>query len=276
LAAKQVRKCFIYIILIVLTVVALFPIYWIFNTSLKNTGEIYLANPTFFPKAPTLNGYIKMFGNDKFIRSIFNSLFVGLVVSVLTIIACTMLAYAVARINFKGREVLSVSILYCYLIPKTVLFIPLYIFVSNIGLTNSLLGLIIIYPTFTIPYAAWILIPYIKSIPYTIEEAAIIDGCSHFQILYRVVFPLALPGIISPGIFTFTMCWGEYLYALLIISKTYIKTFPLMLTEFIEADVFAWGPLMAGAVIVSIPVVVLYMIGSRYIVNDSVAGAVKQ
>jgi len=272
----RIRHTIVYLLLILFAAVALFPVYWMLNTSLKNPGEIYFAEPTLFPKKPILNSYAKMLSNNNFMRSITNSLFVGLAVAALTIIVCTLLAYAVARINFKGRKFISVGILYCYLIPKTILFIPLYIFVSNIGLINNLLGLIVIYPTFTIPYAAWILIPYIKSISYSIEEAAVIDGCSRLQVIRRIVFPLAMPGIISTAIFTFTMCWGEYLYALLIINKTSIKTFPLMLTELIEADVFAWGPLMASAVIVSVPVVALYMIGSKYIVNDASAGAVKQ
>ena len=273
--AKTTKRRIVTATLIVLTVWSLFPIYWIFNTSLKTPGEIYRMDPTFFPESPVLSNYKSMLSNQAFLHSVWNSFLVGIIVTAITIVVCVLFSYAVSRMRFKGSKKLSVGILYCYLIPKTILFIPLYNFVAKIGLLNSLWGLILIYPTFTIPYAAWILIPYIKSIPKEIEDAAFIDGCSRGQVLGRIVFPLALPGIVSTAIFTFTMCWGEYLYALLLISKKAYKTFPLMITELIDADVFAWGPMMAAAIIVTIPVLVLYMFGSRYIADDLTAGGVK-
>lgn len=274
--AKKIKRRFITAALIVLTIWSLFPIYWIFNTSLKTSGEIYRMEPTFFPEKPVLSNYKSMLSNKAFVNSVWNSFLVGIVVTAITIIVCLLFSYAVSRMNFKGSKKLSVGILYCYLIPKTILFIPLYIFVTKLKLLNSLWGLILIYPTFTIPYAAWILIPYIKSIPKDIEDAAFIDGCNRTQVLSKIIFPLALPGVVSTAIFTFTMCWGEYLYALLLISKKAYKTFPLMITELIEADVFAWGPMMAAAIIVTVPVLILYMFGSKYIANDLTAGGVKQ
>lgn len=273
---KKMRKRFAFAILVVLSCCSLFPIYWMINTSLKNSGEIYLIDPTIFPKNPTLENYKMMFENTAFLHSIWNSLKLGLIVTAITVVMCVLFSYAVARIRFRGAKQLSVGILYCYLIPKTVLFIPLYILVSKIGLMNNILGLILIYPTFTIPYAAWILIPYIRSIPMSIEEAAMIDGCTRLGVIRKIIVPLAAPGIISTAIFTFTMCWGEYLYALMLISKKAAKPYPLMLTELIEADVFAWGPLMAAAIIVTVPVLILYMFGSKFIVNDLSDGGVKQ
>ena len=255
---------------------ALFPIYWMINTSFKNMGEIYKQVPTFWPQTFTMQAYTDLFTKSPFLNSVKNSLIVGLAVASFSIIIALPAAYAIARLKFRGRRGLSRSVLFTYLVPASVLYIPLFIMVSKLGLTNSLFGLMIIYPTFTIPYVTWILIPYIQSIPIDIEEAAIIDGCSRLQSLVKMIIPLAIPGIVTTFIFAFTMCWGEYLYALVINSKSVVQTFPLVIAGLIFADMYPWGQMMAGAVFVCIPVLLLYSFASNYVVKGMAMGSVKQ
>ena len=162
------------------------------------------------------------------------------------------------------------------MLPTSVLYIPLYILVARMGLTNTLWGLILIYPTFTLPYVAWILIPHVQSIPVALEEAAMMDGCSHFMIMYRIIFPLALPGIISTTIFAFAMCWGEYLYALVNLTSATVQTFPLVISSLIYGDMPPWNQLMAGAIMACIPIIIIYMLASSSLVGGATAGGVKQ
>ena len=177
--------------------------------------------------------------------------------------------------KFKGKKFFSKTILFTYLLPTSVLYIPLYIFVSKIGLTDNILGLMLIYPTFTLPYVAWILIPHIASIPYDLEEAATVDGCSRFRAMYQIIFPLALPGIISTTIFAFAMCWGEYLYALVNVTTTSMQTFPLIISGLIFGDMYPWGQLMAGAIVACVPILIIYMLASGSLVGGKTAGGVK-
>lgn len=206
-----------YAVAAVLIIFCLFPIYWMLITSLKTSTEIYKIIPTFWPKKLTFEGYYELFVEKGFLKNVWNSLLVSLIVSFGSIAVSMPAAYAIARIKFKGRKNISKGILISYLMPRTVLFIPLYLLVTKIGLSNSLWGLILVYPTITIPYATWMMISYFQSIPYDIEEAAIIDGCSRTQAMLKVCFPLAKPGIVSTLIFSYTLCWSEYLYALVII-----------------------------------------------------------
>lgn len=148
--------------------------------------------------------------------------------------------------------------------------------VSKVGLSNTITGLMLIYPTFTLPYAAWMLIPYIRSIPYDIEEAAIVDGCNRIGSMYKIVFPLAIPGIVSTFIFTFALCWGEYLYSLVNINSTEMKTFPVIISNLIYGDIYPWGQIMAGGILAGIPILVVYMLASNFLVGGTTAGGVKQ
>ena len=204
-----------------------------------------------------------------------NSLVIAGAVTIFSIGIAYPAAYAIARIKFKGKEMFSKTILFCYLLPSSVLYIPLYIFVSLVGLSDSIWGLMLIYPTFTLPYVSWILIPHIASIPYDIEEAAIMDGCSRFMVMYRIIFPLALPGIVSTAIFAFAMCWGEYLYALVNVTQESMKTFPLIIAGLIFGDLYPWGQIMAGAIIGCLPILVIYTLSSGFLSADQAAGGVK-
>lgn len=263
------------LLIVLMLVMALAPIYWMVNTSLKTNTEIFSKIPTFFPETPALEAYSYLFNKTNFLVGLKNSLIIAFSVSIFSIIVAYPVAYTLARKVFKGKQTYSRSILFMYLLPTSVLYIPLYILVSKLGLTDSLAGLILIYPTFTLPYVAWILIPHIQTVPKGIEEAATIDGASQFEIMYKVVFPLALPGIISTTIFTFAMCWGEYLYALVNISSSRMETFPLILSGLIFGDMYPWGQLMAGAIVACLPVLIVYLLASSSLVTGSTDGGVK-
>jgi multiple sugar transport system permease protein len=272
---KLTRKTLTYATLFVFLICALFPIYWIFITSIKTQIEIYNIVPTFWPKKIVWISYTTIFSNPKFVMNLRNSLFVATVVSFITVSFSMFAAYAISKLKFWGRKVMSKSILYAYLMPRTVLFIPLYILVCKLGLNNNIFALVLLYPTFTIPYASWMLISYFASIPKELEEAAVIDGCSKVGAMFRVVFPLSLPGIVSTLIFSFTLCWCEYLYALIVLTDEMSRTLPLALSAMVISDAFAWGPLMAGAVVATVPVSIMYMFASRYLISGMTLGGVK-
>ena len=259
-----------------LILLALIPVYWTLNTSLKSQSEIYVMRPTLWPQSPTLDSYRKLIqpGGD-FLQSVLNSLTVSTLVALLSVAVSAMAAYAFARVPFRGRRALGDSILYAYLMPRSVLFIPLYVLVANLKLQNTLAGLMWIYPTFTIPYATWMLRSYFASIPSAIEEAAEIDGAGPWRTMLQVVFPLATPGIASTTIFAFTLCWSEYQYALVTITQAKVKTLTLALSDMVVADVYAWGPLMAGSIMATVPVMLLYIFASRYVVSGLTVGSVK-
>lgn len=274
--AKRTSKILSRVFIVLCLIVALFPIYWMLCTSLKSDGEIYQKIPTMIPKRFTVEAYSYLLTKTNFLNAIKNSLLVATVVSLLSIAVAYPTAYTLARTKFRGRRVLSKAVLFTYMLPTSVLYIPLYILVARLGLTNTLWGLILIYPTFTLPYVAWILIPHVQSIPVALEEAAMMDGCSHFMIMYRIIFPLALPGIISTTIFAFAMCWGEYLYALVNLTSATVQTFPLVISSLIYGDMPPWNQLMAGAIMACIPIIIIYMLASSSLVGGATAGGVKQ
>ncbi|MDD2959161.1 MAG: carbohydrate ABC transporter permease [Lachnospiraceae bacterium] len=269
---KILHRIFIGICLIA----ALAPIYWMFNTSLKSEAEIYFKTPTLWPNKVTLESYKYLLTQTNFLNGIKNSLLIAVFVSLFSIFVAYPAAYVLARLFFKGKKFFSKAVLFTYLLPTSVLYIPLYIFVSRLGLTNNVLGIMLIYPTFTLPYVAWILIPHIASISTALEEAAYIDGCSRFQTMYKIVFPLALPGIISTTIFAFAMCWGEYLYALVNLISSEAQTFPLVLSGLVFGDMPPWNQLMAGAILASIPILIIYLLASSSLVGGATAGGVKE
>ena len=274
--AKRTSKILSRVFIVLCLIVALFPIYWMLCTSLKSDGEIYQKIPTMIPKRFTVEAYSYLLTKTNFFSAIKNSLLVATVVSLLSIAVAYPTAYTLARTKFRGRRVLSKAVLFTYMLPTSVLYIPLYILVARLGLTNTLWGLVLIYPTFTLPYVAWILIPHVQSIPVALEEAAMMDGCSHFMIMYRIIFPLALPGIISTTIFAFAMCWGEYLYALVNLTSATVQTFPLVISSLIYGDMPPWNQLMAGAIMACIPIIIIYMLASSSLVGGATAGGVKQ
>jgi multiple sugar transport system permease protein len=263
-----------YIMLAIMLVVALFPVYWIFITSLKTNAEIYSLIPSMLPKNPTIDGYKALIEKTDFLLWLRNSAVVSVVVATVSVSVSAVAAYGMARFHFRGSKLIGSTILVSYLLPPAMLFIPIYIVITRLGIAGSILGLILIYPTITTPYATWVLTTYFRGLPPDFEEAAMIDGCSRLQALRYVILPLASPGVIATLVFAFTLCWSEYLYAL-VISDSSSTTVPVGLSGLIIGDIFRWNEIMAGAVITSVPVILLYTVASNYIVTGLTLGGTK-
>lgn len=266
---------FVYLLLGLMLLFALFPVYWMLVTSIKTDADIYTRVPQFWPRNPTISAYKALIRETDFLKWLRNSLVVSTVVTCLTLFAASLAGYAIARLRFKGHGVVSRGILLAYLMPSSLMFIPLYLLVSWFGVTDSIGGLMLVYPTITLPYATWVLSAHFRGIPKELEDAARVDGCSRVQTLMSIILPLSAPGLVSTGIFSFTLCWSEFLYALIIVTREGNKTITVGLSGMALADVYVWGQLMAGAVIASIPVVLLYTFASRYLVKGLTFGAVK-
>ncbi len=259
-------------------VVLLFPFYWMGITALKSNEELYNYkefNP-FWVHAPTLANINRLLFETDYPRWLTVTMTVAIASTILSVAASVLAAYAIQRLRFKGSNWLGLAIYLAYLVPPSILFIPLAIMVFNFGLYDSPLALILTYPTFLIPFCTWLLIGYFKSIPYELEECALIDGATRLQILWKITLPLAVPGLISAGIFAFTLSWNEFIYALAFIQSSENKTVPVaVLTQLVEGDVYHWGSLMAGALLGSIPVAIFYSFFVEHYVA-SMTGAVKE
>jgi multiple sugar transport system permease protein len=272
------RSITVYLPLACFTIVLLFPFYWMTITAFKPDYEMYdykKYNP-FWVHSPTLANIKKLLFDTAYPHWLMITMGIAVASTCLSILASVLAAYAIGRLRFKGAQHVGLAIYLAYLVPPTILFIPLATLVFNFGLFDSPVALILTYPTFLVPFCTWLLIGYFKSIPYELEECALIDGASRLQILRRITLPLAIPGLISAGIFAFTLSWNEFIYALAFIQSTDRKTVPVaILTELVTGDVYQWGSLMAGALLGSIPVALFYSIFVEYYVS-SLTGAVKE
>jgi multiple sugar transport system permease protein len=267
----------VYLPLFVFLVVLLFPFYWMTITALKPDAELLSreGNP-FWVIHPTLAHIKKLLFETAYPDWLWNTIVVSVVSTFLSIFCSVLAAYAIERLRFRGSRYVGMSIFMAYLVPPSILFIPLAAMVYKLDLFDTRLALILTYPTFLIPFCTWLLMGYFKSIPIELEECALIDGASRLQILIRIILPLAVPGLISAGIFAFTLSWNEFIYALTFISSSEVKTVPVgVVTELVEGDVYHWGSLMAGALFGSLPVAILYSFFVEYYVSG-LTGAVKE
>jgi len=264
-----------YLLLFVFVIVTIFPIYWMFITSFKSFRDVYSIVPKMIPTTWQWRNYIQIFKDYDYGPALLNSTFLSLAVASISVIFAVFTGYAVVRLRFKGSRSMPQMFLFAYLIPQTILFIPLYIFLSKIKLADSVWGLFLIYPTMTIPYAVWVMITHFQGLPKEMEEAAMVDGASRLQTIIRIIVPPSMPTIISTFIFSFTICWSEYIYALIVISKKSERTITLALSNMLVADIIPWGPLMAGAIIAALPIMLVYMFASKYIVTGLTMGSVK-
>jgi len=267
----------IYLPLIVFLIVLLFPFYWMAITSVKPDNELLsrTGNP-FWVIAPTLAHFKKLLFNTSYPAWMWNTVLVSVVATFVSLVCSVFAAYAIERLRFKGSKQVGLSIFLAYLVPPSILFIPLAAIVYQLGLFDTRWALILTYPTFLIPFSTWLLMGYFRSIPYELEECALIDGANRWQILTKIVLPLAVPGLISAGIFAFTLSWNEFIYALTFISSSEIKTVPVgVVTELVEGDVYHWGALMAGALLGSLPVAFIYSFFVEYYVSG-LTGSVKE
>jgi multiple sugar transport system permease protein len=267
----------IYLPLAAYLVFLLFPFYWMTLVSFKPTNDLFNMNfNPFWIQHFTLDNYLYLFENTEFASWLKNTLIVSIVSTALSLICSVFIGYALARFRFPGSNFLGVGIFLAYLVPPTLLFLPLAQVIAKLNLYNTYWALILTYPTQLIPFASWLLMGYFQTIPKEIEESAMADGCSRLQILVRIVLPLALPGVISAGIFCFTLCWNEFLYALIFMSSGSMKTIPVgTVSDLIKADTLFWGSLMASAVLGSFPIALIYSFFVKHYVSGLTAGAVK-
>ncbi len=272
------RMMTIYLPLAVFVFVLLFPFYWMSITSVKPNSQLtdYDHFSPLWVVEPTLAHIKYLLFETSYPGWLFNTMLVATASTFLALAASVFAAYAIERIRFAGARYVGLAIFLAYLVPPSILFIPLAYIVFQFGIYDTKLALILTYPTFLIPFCTWLLMGYFRSIPYELEECALMDGASRWQILTKVVLPLAVPGLISAGIFAFTLSWNEFIYALTFIQSSENKTVPVgVLTELVRGDVFEWGSLMAGALLGSLPVVILYSFFVDYYVS-SMTGAVKE
>lgn len=263
--------------LVAFLVFLLFPFYWMLVTALKPNRDLYnLALNPLWTVSPTLDHFRKLLGDTHFLLWTRNTLVISIGATGLSLVVSLLAAYAIGRLRFRGSGALGISIFLTYLVPPVILFIPLSRIVSALGLWDRPAALVLTYPTFLIPFCVWLLLGYFRSIPQELEDCARVDGASRFQVMRYITFPLALPGILSCLIFAFTLSWNEYLYALVFLSSTDQKTVPVGLaTELVTGDVFQWGPLMAGALLGSVPVAVAYSFFVEHYVA-ALTGALKE
>jgi len=264
-----------YAILAVLLVVVMFPFYWMTITSLKSEVQMRSLVSMFWPEPVVLDNFRHLLDQTDFLAWFQNSVFVAVSSTFVATAIGTLGAYSLARLQFLGRAFMSSAVLITYLVPPSILFIPLYAQMRNLGLADSLAGLIAAYPSFTVPFVTWLLMGYFESIPIELEEAAMIDGATRFGAFRRVILPLAAPGVLAAGLYAFTQAWNEFLYALVFITDVKLRTLPVGLSTFITGDVYGWGYLMAGAVLTTLPVIAAYTYLQRYMVEGLTAGSVK-
>ncbi|MBV8914330.1 MAG: carbohydrate ABC transporter permease [Acetobacteraceae bacterium] len=261
--------------ILVLLAWSLLPIYWIVVTSLKGEREIYALPPTLVPEAPSLLNYATVLFRTRFPLFLRNSALVAIGATALSVGIGTLAAYAITRIRFAGRAAVARGIVGAYLLPPALLFIPLFVVLQRLGLVDSLAGLVVAYLTFTVPFATWMLIGYLRSIPTELDEAARIDGAGRLQVLLRVLAPVAAPGLAIVALFAFTQAWNEFLYALIYVYTDAARTLTSGLVGMMMGDVFIWGQLMAASTLAIVPVLAIYIVAQRYLVEGLASGSVK-
>jgi multiple sugar transport system permease protein len=271
------RLVTVYLPLAVFLIVLLFPFYWMTITAFKPNEELLSreGNP-FWVINPTLAHIKKLLFDTAYPDWLWNTILVSVVSTLLSLFCSVLAAYAIERLRFRGSRYVGMSIFLAYLVPPSILFIPLAAIIFKFQLGDTPWSLILTYPTFLIPFCTWLLMGYFRSIPFELEECALIDGASRLQILVKIILPLAVPGLISAGIFAFTLSWNEFIYALTFVSSSEVKTVPVgVITELVEGDVYHWGALMAGALFGSLPVAILYSFFVEHYVSG-MTGAVKE
>ncbi len=277
---RHVRKrALVYAGLCFYAFIAGLPVYWMFITTFKPDQDLYnlRAFPLFFNQhGVTLDHITLLFNRTGFVVWMRNTLVVAFAVVLITLLVSVPAGYALARLRFRGAESLTIGIFMTYLVPTTLLFLPLVKVISWMGQFDKLGALILAYPTFTIPFCTWLMAGFFKTIPFEIEEAAMIDGCSRLGAIRRVILPLSLAGMLTVGIFAFTLSMQDFVYALTFVSSSDQKVVNIgVVTELIRGDVFYWGSLMAGALIAGVPVAILYSFFLDYFVKGITGGAVK-
>ncbi len=266
-----------YASLILGAVVLLTPPIYMFITSLKTSAEIAdQRGSPWIVRSPTLENYWALIGDPLFQGLFWNSVIVTVLVVAITMVISVLAAFALARMRFFGSQALATGVFLTYLVPDTLLFIPLYQIVGGLGLLNSIWGLVLVYPTLTVPFCTWIMIGYFASIPKELDEAALIDGATWPQMLLKIFVPVALPGIIAATIFAFTVSWAAFVYPTAFITTPDQMPMTIgVVSQLVRGDTFAWGQIMAGALLAALPPVIVYAFLMDYYIAGLTAGATK-
>jgi len=253
----------------------IFPLYWMVVSSIKTPPELLAYPPTFVPHDLSFGGYNKLFNETNFWTYFINSVIISGIATVIVVILGAIAAYGLTRYQYRGRETIAKFLLLAYMFPPIVLIVPLFIFASSLGLTNSRVGVALSYISFSLPYAIWILRAFFQSLPVELEQAAWIDGATRRQGLFYIVIPLALPGIIATSIFTFIVAWNDFLFASVLIATDPLKTLPVGINDFFHMAVVDWRLIMAAGVMITIPAVIFFVAVQQYLVEGWGAGGVK-
>jgi multiple sugar transport system permease protein len=272
------RKVLLHLGLLPFLLFAIFPFYHMTLTSLKSDRELYdrASVPLVISQGPTLEHYQKLLWESAFLTWTKNSLLVTVIATGISVVIGTFAAYALARMKFIGVAAFGTGIFVTYLVPTSLLFLPLAQVVHWAGLVDSKWSLVLTYPTFLVPFCTWLLMGYFRTVPKEVEECAMVDGATRLQALWRIVLPMAIPGLVCAVLFAFTLSWNEFIYALTFTSSSEEITASVGVTsELIRGDIYFWGQLMAGAVLGSVPIVILYVFFLDYYVSGLTAGAVK-
>ena len=271
--SRIMRTTATYGILMITLLWTIFPIYWMIKSSLTVNEEMYVARPPLFSNVITFDHYIDLIYNTSFMHNVWNSFVIAAITTIICLAIGILGSYAMTRLKYPGRSFFRNSIIISYLMPTAVLFVPMY--VSSLGFYDNKYALLIIYPTFVVPYCCYMLISYFKAIPYALEEAALIDGCNRLQTLWYIIMPIALPGIAVVATFAFTMAWNEYLYAMIMTTSNVQKTATVAISGFKYADSAIWGRIMSASVVCSLPVTLLYIVAQSMLISGKYEGSVK-
>ncbi len=262
-------------LLVVLLVWTLVPFYWMVVTSLKKDKEIYGFEATLVPRQPTLANYVRLFATTPFVKYLRNSTIIAVGTTLFSLVFGCLGAYALARLRFPGRGLIARGLVVTYLVPPSLLFIPLFAVMSTLSLIDTHQGLILAYLGFSVPFATWLLMGYFRSVPIELEEAALVDGCTRFGSLVRVILPMSLPALAVVAFFAFTQSWNEFLYANVFVNSVEVRTITTGLTLFVVEDVFFWGPMMGASFLSALPPLILYLVFQRWVVKGLTLGGVK-
>jgi len=271
----SMRGQFIYGCAAILAVATAFPFFWMISTSFKPLQEIFVFPPTFFPAEFTLKNFARLFEQTRFLTYFKNSVFVSFTTVVLTMTIGSAGAYSLTRFKFYGREKIASLILFTYMFAPIMIVIPFYVLIKKIGLANTHTALIMAYTAFCLPFSLWLLRAFFQSIPLALEKAALIDGASRLEAVIYVILPLALPGIIATGIFTFILAWNDYIFVRILITSDELKTLSVGIADLYNATVIDWGMIMSGSMLITVPVLVFFVFIQRYLIAGWGAGAMK-
>lgn len=272
---KRYKTVLVYLGLIAFVLFSVFPVFWLISSSVRSFLDLMKLPPKLVPSQISLQFYRNVLVETPFLKFMVNSLKVALISTFISVSAATLSAYSVARMKFRGKNLVSTGILVAYMFPQIILIVPLFVGLVRLGLADTHLGLILTHVTFSFPFAMWLLVSFFQTIPDDLEEAAKIDGASNFLAFFKIALPLTLPGIVTSMIFCFNLSWREFLYAFIIVNRESMKTVPVGLYGFIGGEYVKWGELLASSTLIALPTMTFFLFVQRHIVSGLTAGAVK-